>query len=344
MGDGIMKKMFFLVTLVLMVSSLTLAGQALGSDILKLGFGDPINSDQGAIAKQFKYLVESYTDGETKVQLFPGSALGTETEMLQNTRMGELDLCMLSVPNLSPFSKKINILTFPYVIKDFRDAVTITTGKLGKQWNDILTQEAGIRILAWTYSNFRHLTNSKRPINSMADLEGLKVRVPQNALMIETYKVWDANPTPMAWPETFTALQQKVVDGQDNPYVVNHTMKFHEVQKYITPLHYQFSLQPMIIGEQHFQKMDSELKEIIVRAGIEAQQYCVLFQKEESEKALQAMIDKGVTLTELSDEDKMIEIAKEKVWPKYYDKVGGKAALMEVVNELEAAKQAREAN
>jgi len=148
----------------------------------------------------------------------------------------------------------------------------------------------------------------------------------------------------MAWPETFTALQQKVVDGQDNPYVVNHTMKFHEVQNYITPLHYQFSLQPMIIGEQHFQKMDSELKEIIVRAGIEAQQYCVLFQKEESEKALQAMIDKGVTLTELSDEDKMIEIAKEKVWPKYYDKVGGKAALMEVVNELEAAKQAREAN
>lgn len=342
MGDGFMKKAVKMITLVLMISCFIIAGQAFGKDKLKLGFGDPINSDQGAIAKQFKYLVESYTDGETTVQLFPGSALGTETEMLQNTRMGELDLCMLSVPNLSPFSKKINTLTFPYVIKDFRDAVTITTGKLGKMWNDILTEEAGIRILAWTYSNFRHLTNSKRPINSMADLEGLKVRVPQNALMIETYKVWGANPTPMAWPETFTALQQKVVDGQDNPYVVNYTMKFHEVQDYITPLHYQFSLQPMIIGEEHFQEMDSELKDIVRRAGIEAQQYCVLFQKEESQKALQAMLDEGMELTELSDEDKMIEIAKEKVWPKYYEKVGGKDALMEVVNELEKAKEARQ--
>jgi tripartite ATP-independent transporter DctP family solute receptor len=250
---------------------------------------------------------------------------------------------MLSVPNLSPFSRKINILTFPYVIKSMRDAVTITTGKLGAQWNDILQKEAGIRILAWTYSNFRHLTNSKRKITSMADLQGLKVRVPQNALMIASYEAWGANPTPMAWPETFTALQQGVVDGQDNPYIVNYTMKFQEVQKYITPLHYQFSLQPMIIGEKHFQKMDQNLKDILVRAGIEAQQYCVLFQMEESEKALQAMLDAGMEYSEFSDEDKMIEVAMEKVWPKYYDKVGGKDAVMEVVAELEKADKARQA-
>lgn len=338
-----MKKLFALLTLAMVVVCFTMPAQVLAAKVLKLGFGDPINSDQGAIAKQFKYLVEGYTVGEVEVQLFPGSALGNETEMLQNTRSGELDLCMLSVPNLSPFSRKINILTFPYVIKSMRDAVTITTGKLGQQWNDILKKEAGIRILAWTYSNFRHLTNSKRKITSMADLKGLKVRVPQNALMIASYEAWGANPTPMAWPETFTALQQGVVDGQDNPYIVNYTMKFHEVQGYITPLHYQFSLQPMIVGEKHFQKMDQKLKDILVRAGIEAQQYCVLFQMEESDKALQAMIDAGMEYSEFSDEDKMIEMAKEKVWPEYYDKVGGKEAVMEVVAELEKAEKARQA-
>jgi TRAP-type C4-dicarboxylate transport system substrate-binding protein len=95
-------------------------------------------------------------------------------------------------------------------------------------------------------------------------------------------------------------------------------MKFQEVQKYITPLHYQFSLQPMIIGEKHFQKMDQNLKDILIRAGIEAQQYCVLFQMEESEKALQAMLDAGMEYSEFSDEDKMIQVAKEKVWPEYY--------------------------
>lgn len=338
-----MKKLFLFLIVAAMSVCLMAPAQVFAKQVLKLGFGDPINSDQGAIAKQFKYLVEGYTAGDVEIQLFPGSALGNETEMLQNTRSGELDLCMLSVPNLSPFSRKINILTFPYVIKSMKDAVTITTGKLGAQWNDILQKEAGIRILAWTYSNFRHLTNSKRKITSMADLEGLKVRVPQNALMIASYEAWGANPTPMAWPETFTALQQGVVDGQDNPYIVNYTMKFQEVQKYITPLHYQFSLQPMIIGEKHFQKMDQNLKDILVRAGIEAQQYCVLFQMEESEKALQAMLDAGMEYSEFSDEDKMIEVAKEKVWPKYYDKVGGKEAVMEVVAELEKAEKARQA-
>jgi tripartite ATP-independent transporter DctP family solute receptor len=338
-----MKKLCLFLIVAVMSVCLMVPAQVFAKQVLKLGFGDPINSDQGAIAKQFKYLVEGYTAGDVEIQLFPGSALGNETEMLQNTRSGELDLCMLSVPNLSPFSRKINILTFPYVIKSMRDAVTITTGKLGAQWNDILQKEAGIRILAWTYSNFRHLTNSKRKITSMADLQGLKVRVPQNALMIASYEAWGANPTPMAWPETFTALQQGVVDGQDNPYIVNYTMKFQEVQKYITPLHYQFSLQPMIIGEKHFQKMDQNLKDILVRAGIEAQQYCVLFQMEESEKALQAMLDAGMEYSEFSDEDKMIEVAMEKVWPKYYDKVGGKDAVMEVVAELEKADKARQA-
>jgi len=317
-----MKKLFLFLIVAAMSVCLMAPAQVFAKQVLKLGFGDPINSDQGAIAKQFKYLVEGYTGGEVEIQLFPGSALGNETEMLQNTRSGELDLCMLSVPNLSPFSRKINILTFPYVIKSMKDAVTITTGRLGAQWNDILQKEAGIRILAWTYSNFRHLTNSKRKITSMADLEGLKVRVPQNALMIASYEAWGANPTPMAWPET---------------------MKFQEVQKYITPLHYQFSLQPMIVGEKHFQKMDQNLKDILVRAGIEAQQYCVLFQMEESEKALQAMLDAGMEYSEFSDEDKMIEVAKEKVWPKYYDKVGGKDAVMEVVAELEKAEKARQA-
>jgi TRAP-type transport system periplasmic protein len=338
-----MKKLCLFLIVAAMSACLMVPAQVFAKQVLKLGFGDPINSDQGAIAKQFKYLVEGYTAGDVEIQLFPGSALGNETEMLQNTRSGELDLCMLSVPNLSPFSRKINILTFPYVIKSMRDAVTITTGKLGAQWNDILQKEAGIRILAWTYSNFRHLTNSKRKITSMADLKGLKVRVPQNALMIASYEAWGANPTPLAWPETFTALQQGVVDGQDNPYIVNYTMKFQEVQKYITPLHYQFSLQPMIVGEKHFQKMDQNLKDILVRAGIEAQQYCVLFQMEESEKALQAMLDAGMEYSEFSDEDKMVEVAKEKVWPKYYDKVGGKEAVMEVVAELEKADKARQA-
>ena len=226
-----MKKIIFTVIVVMALSLICAPGISLAKTVLKVGFGDPIDSDQGAFAKQFKYLVEGWTNGEVEVQLFAGSALGNETEMLQNTRRGELDLCIVATPNMTPFSKELQILTFPYIIRNMGDAVTMTTGKLGRKWNEAVMRQAGVRILGYTYSNFRHLTNSKRKVCSMADLKGLKIRVPQNAQMIESYKAWGANPTPMAWPETFTALQQKVVDGQDNPYIVDYTMKFHEVQE-----------------------------------------------------------------------------------------------------------------
>ena len=331
-----MKKLQSLIVAALIAVCLALPGQVFAKNILKLGFGDPIDSDQGALAKQFKYLVEGYTNGSTEVQLFAGAALGTETEMLQNTRTGELDLCLIASPNMTPFSKEFQILTFPYVITDMRDAVTITTGALGAKWNDITIRQAGVRILGWTYSNFRHLTNSKRKITRMADLKGLKIRVPQNAQMIESYKAWGANPTPMAWPETFTALQQKVVDGQDNPYIVDYTMKFHEVQDYITPLHYQFSLQPLVIGEKHYQKMDPAMKDILIRAGIEAQQYNLLFQVTEASNAKAAMEAAGVQMDNLTDEEEWIRLAKEKVWPEFYDFIGGKAMLDKVQATLSA--------
>ena len=334
-----MRRVVTVMVALIAVLALCIPVSVMAKTVLKCGFGDPIDSDQGAYAKQFKYLVEGYTNGNVEVQLFPGSALGTETEMLQNTRRGALDLSLVAVTNMTPFSKELQLLTMPYVIRSMRDAVNITTGGLGQKFNNAAIRQAGVRILGYTYSNFRHLTNSKRKVSRMADLKGLKIRVPQNKPMLATYKAWGANPTPMAWPEVFTALQQGVIDGQDNPYIVDYTMKFHEVQKYVTALHYIFSLQPLIVGEKYFQKLDPEMQNILTRAGIEAQQFCLLFQVEESNKALQAMIDAGMEYSEFEDEDEMIRIATEKVWPQFYDQVGGKKALDELVDELAQARK-----
>lgn len=334
-----MKKAHLLLLVTVAVGLILMPSFAPAKTVIKLGFGDPIDSDQGAFAKQFKYLMEGYTNGDVEIQLFPGSALGTETEMLQNTRRGALDLSMVAVTNMTPFSKELQLLTMPYVIKSMRDAVNITTGALGQKFNNAAIKQAGVRILGYTYSNFRHLTNSKREVKRMEDLKGLKIRVPQNKPMLETYKAWGANPTPMAWPEVFTALQQGVIDGQDNPHIVNYTMKFHEVQKHITELHYIFSLQPLIVGEKYFQALDPKMQNLLTRAGIEAQQFCMLFQVEESNKARDAMIAAGMTFNKLEDEDKMIQIANEKVLPQFYDQVGGKEALDSLIAELEKARK-----
>lgn len=322
-----MLRKFILLTVCVLTLGLGLAGAAAAAQTLRLGFGDPMESDQGALAQRFKTIVEQMTDGQVRIELFPNCALGTETEMLQNTRMGTLDMACIGVGNAVPFVKELGTLSMPYLIEDAYDAAVITTGALGEMWNDYAVQKGGFRIIGWTYSNFRYVTNSKRPVHTLADIKGLKIRVPHNQILLETFKSWGANPVPMDWAETFTGLQQGVIDGQENPYIVNYTSKFHEVQKYITEVHYQYSLQPLIYGVRSFNKLSPELQQILIQAGLEAQTYELLFQTLEAEKAKKAMQDAGMEVCILKDEEQWKRIAVETVWPKMYDFIGGKAVL-----------------
>ncbi|UTW11180.1 TRAP transporter substrate-binding protein [Marinobacterium rhizophilum] len=301
---------------------------------LKLGLGDPLESDQGALASRFKELVEYYSNGDIKVTLYPNGALGGETEMVQNTRLGSLDVASVAIGNITPFSKELGVLTMPYLMKNHSDAVKLTTGELGDRWNKIAQEKVGVNILGWTYSNFRYLTNSKQPVKNLSDVQGLKVRIPQDPIMLATWEAWGANPIPMAWSETFTALQQGVVDGQDNPYIVNNTMKFYEVQDYLTEVHHMYSLQPLLIGNKTFAKMSDEERSILTRAGLEAQQYALMFQVLEAGKARDNLVANGMEVFELEDEEKWIELAREKVWPKFYDSIGGKDNFDKVLEQI----------
>ncbi|MFA0350324.1 TRAP transporter substrate-binding protein, partial [Vibrio sp. 10N.222.55.C6] len=132
---------------------------------------------------------------------------------------GLLDFSVLAINNVTPFSPTVGLLTMPYVIQSAEEAVLLTQGQVGQDLVDNTIRDAGVRIVGWAYSGFRVLTNSKKPVASPEDLKGLVIRVPRNEIMIASYQAWGVNPTPMAWSETFTGLQQGVVDGQDNPYI-----------------------------------------------------------------------------------------------------------------------------
>ncbi|TVU70090.1 TRAP transporter substrate-binding protein [Cobetia crustatorum] len=300
----------------------------------KVGMGDPMDSDQGALAQRFEELVEELSDGEMQVELFPGGQLGSETGMIQDTRIGKLDFALVGVGNLTPYAPRLGALTMPYALRSHADAVKATTGPLAEEWNAIAEKEAGVHIVSWLYSNFRYLTNSKRPVTSLEDLQGLKIRVPQNKIMLATYQAWGASPISMSWPEVFTGLQQGVIDGQDNPDIVNYTMKFQEVQKYLTEVHYQYSLQPIVMGVRTYNKLSDEEREIIDRAGLEAQLYGLQFQLTQASQARAGMEAEGVQSATLTDEDKWISIAKEKVWPQFYEEIGGKQSFDDLQKAL----------
>jgi tripartite ATP-independent transporter DctP family solute receptor len=318
--------------MIFFVMALILPMSASAGKTLKIGLGDPINSDQGVLALRFKEILETTSD--YKVDIFPAGQLGDEQKMVKDSRRGSIDGAVVAVNNITPFAKSVGILTLPYLLQSFDDAVNATTGALGDKWRNALIKEAGVHVLGWAYSNFRVLTNSKKPVTTLADLKGLKIRVPKNAIMIATWKALGAEPIPMAWPETFTAMQQRVVDGQDNPHITNYAMKFYEVQDYSSECHYLFSLQPLIVGEKFFQSLSAKDQAMFTRAGIEAQQANLLFSVTKSEDAKQNMIKKGVKYLEIEDEDKWSKIAMDKVWPQFYDTVGGKGEVDKVVKAL----------
>lgn len=301
--------------------------------ILKVGVGDAIDSDAGVFAKKFKEFVENKTHGAVEVQIFPNCSLGDEGEMFQNVRRGTLDMACIGVGNAVPFVSPLGVYTLPYLLTNDDEVVKATTGDLFNYFNDVSVKRGGVRILGHCYTNFRHLTNSVRPVTKLEDVKGLKIRVPASKINVATYQAWGANPVPMGWAETFTALQQGVVDGQDNPYVVNYTTKLHEVQKYLTELHHQYSLQPLFIGEKNFSKMDPELQAILVDAGKQAQMYMLEWQKENSQKAREAMEKAGLQVSTLKDEAEWEKRARA-VWPQFYDFVGGKDVVDMVLTAI----------
>ncbi|WP_245846621.1 TRAP transporter substrate-binding protein [Vreelandella alkaliphila] len=300
----------------------------------RMALGDAQGGTQYAMGEKFAQLIHEKTDGQINVDMFPNGQLGSEQDTVTGAGMGLVDLSVLAINNITPFSPSVGVLTLPYVITDSEDAKILTQGEIGDQLIENTIRDAGVRILSWAYSGCRVLSNSSKPVASPDDLSGLTIRVPRNEIMIASYQEWGVNPLPMAWSETFTALQQGVVDGQDNPYITINAMKFYEVQDYITDICYIFSLEPLIMSESKFQSLSPEMQETVLEAGREATAYSYDYLLESEESIRQALVEEhGMQIIEPdNDESEWIELATS-IWPRFYDSIGGE-------ERLEAALQA----
>lgn len=320
-----MKRLLTVFTLAVVLS---FGGSAFAATVLKVAVGDPEDSEQGVAAKTFKEYVEKESKGKYEVQLFFSGQLGDETETIHNVRRGTLDASVVGIANIVPFVKKLGVLTLPYMFDNLDDVVKGTNGASHELLNGYAVKEGGFQVLCWTYTDFRWITNSKHPIKKMDDIKGLKFRVPQSAVLIAAYKAFGGNPVPISWAETFTALQQGVVDGQCYGYIGIQSMKFMEAnQKYLTEVHYTYQLQPLIMSRRVFDKLPKEDQALMLAAGRAAQEAVLKYQTEEGGKAKEALIAKGLVVDRLEDEDKWKEAAMKTVWPEMADFVGGKDAI-----------------
>jgi tripartite ATP-independent transporter DctP family solute receptor len=318
----------------LTAASLLISAPSAIAATFKMAIGDAAGGTQWELGTSFAKTFGEKTGGKHKVDLFPNGQLGDEQDTVNNASMGLLDFSILAINNITPFSPTVGVLTLPYVIQSAEDAKKLTQGEIGKQLTENTIRDAGVRIVGWAYSGFRVLTNSKKPVKTLDDLKGLVIRVPKNEIMIATYQAWGVNPTPMSWAETFTALQQRVVDGQDNPYITVSAMKFNEVQKYVTNIRYIFSLEPLVISEQVFQSQKPDVQKAILEAGQAATDHSYKYLLETEEKIRADLAAKGMEIVDPANGEKeWIEKATTAVWPKFHKSIGGK-------DKLDAALQA----
>lgn len=301
----------------------------------RIAVGDGAGGTQEALGLAFIEALEQQSGGAMTGQLFLNGQLGDEQDTVTAAATGTLDFSILAINNITPFSPSVGTLTLPYVILSQEDAEAVTQGEVGQRMVAQTIEDAGVRIIGWGYSGFRVLTNSRKPVATVADLQGLQIRVPRNEIMIETYKAWGVNPTPMAWSETFAALQQGVVHGQDNPYMTIHAMKFDEVQKYVTNIRYIFSIEPLIVSEALFESLGEDEQQQVLAAGEAATHASADFLRAEEARIRDDLVARGMEITEPADgEAEFIQLATAAVWPKFYDQIGGKEVLNSVLTSL----------
>jgi tripartite ATP-independent transporter DctP family solute receptor len=201
--------------------------------VLKIGHVLAKGSHYDVGANVFCENVEKNTQGRYKCQVYPASALGGEREEVEAVQIGTQDFVITSTGPVGNFVPEMKIVDIPFLFRDYDHARKVLDGKIGQ---DMLAKfpNHGLVALAWSENGFRHMTNNKRAIVSAADASGLKMRTMENKVHMEGYRSFGIQPTPMAFPEVFGALQQGVVDGQENPIPVILASKFSQVQKHLS--------------------------------------------------------------------------------------------------------------
>jgi tripartite ATP-independent transporter DctP family solute receptor len=276
---------------------------ALAQTTLKMNISISQNSHYGVAIDTFAREVEKRTDGRYKVQNFYSGALGAERESIEALQLGTLDLTMTSTGPVPNFVPEVAILDIPFLFKDYAHARATLDGPIGQE---MLTKfpGKGIVALAWGENGFRHMTNNRRQVVLPDDLKGLKMRTMENPVHMQAYKAFGIIPTPMAFTEVFTALQQGTVDGQENPLSVISAAKFDQVQKYMTLTGHVYSPALILMSKAAYDKLSAADKQAFLESAKEAVKANRARIDEDERKAVADLRSKGMVIVEVVDKGK----------------------------------------
>jgi tripartite ATP-independent transporter DctP family solute receptor len=332
-----MKKSVVIISLGLCLSlifSLSITQSTLAGDkvVIKYATSPPYTkgSPLAEITVKIKELAALYSKGKLEIQIFWGGQLGTEQKVFKDCQMGIVQMVQANIANLSPFANALYAVVLPYVFDNREEAYRLFRGELGEYFNQQTIKLSGLRVLAWPDQSYRALHNTKKRVQKLDDMQGLKWRVPNNPVFIEEYKSWGVNPIPMAWSEVFSSLQTGVIHGGDNVLRNLVDFKLYEIEKYATVTKHMIELVPIVVGEEFFQKQSKEIKAALTKAVSDAWAWGYFAMAEDDEKTKAFLREKGMKIDEPDVSAWKVRAAK--IWPKFYDRAGGKAIFDKVMS------------
>ena len=266
------------------------------------GHGFMPGSPQARSADEFKKRVEAESGGRLTIEVYPAGQLGSAREMFESVQMGTQEIALLPTARITGFNSTLQIFDLPFLFPDKATAYEIFDGALGQKLLDTLGT-SGVKGLAIYEDGFKHFTCSQK-LETLEDFKGRKFRTMESPIIMEQFKALGANPTPVDFGELYNALQQKVVDGQENPLVTIDSVKLYEVQDYMLFSEHAYLGHILLVGKSWYESLPDDLKEIVARNAKEVAAWERALVAEEEAKYLQTIKDSGTKVTVLKPEER----------------------------------------
>ncbi|NEU30895.1 DctP family TRAP transporter solute-binding subunit [bacterium LRH843] len=283
--------------------------------------------------------IEERSNGRMVIETYPGSQLGNEREILEGVQLGSIEMNVISTGPLPGIFPEIMAFDLPYLFKTRDIAYEVIDGPAGEEIKNLLLEKTGIRLLAWGENGYRHFTNNNRPIVTPEDVKGLKYRTMENPAHMFMVETLGGSATPMAFGELYSALQQGVIDGQENPVSQIESMRFYEVQKHMTLDGHVYNPHVMLINEKFYQSLPDDLKTIMDEETLSWTSLVRQMTFDQEEEGIKIIRDSGVEIVDLTPEQK--QAFQDAVQP-VYDMIRAEIGDDLYEKTLKAVKEAEE--
>ncbi|TDX32119.1 C4-dicarboxylate-binding protein DctP [Modicisalibacter xianhensis] len=251
-------------------------------------------------ALRFKEEVEEKSDGRINIEVLPAAQVGGDVEIIEQIQMGLVDIGIPPTATLGNFEPRMQILDLPFLLSDYDTMVKVLDGDVGREILDTLEDDSMHAFNFWG-AGFRHMTNNVRPIETPEDLEDIRMRTMQAPVIISTYENFDANATAMAFTEVYNGLQQGVVEGQENPLANIYTMRFYEVQDYLSLTNHAYHAYAAVMNKGSWESLPEDLQEIMIEAFDNGRDTSRELTRQQEDEILENIKD-NIQINEITDE------------------------------------------